>query len=35
MKKTFILFLGLFLTFFIIAFVFFQKISNLPSPPTF
>jgi len=34
MKKTFILFLGLFLTFFIIAFVFFQKISNLPSPPT-
>src|SRR3989339_1805207 len=34
MKKTFILFLGLFLPFFIIAFVFFQKISNLPSPPT-
>ncbi|PIU73681.1 hypothetical protein COS78_00980 [Candidatus Shapirobacteria bacterium CG06_land_8_20_14_3_00_40_12] len=34
MKKTFILFLGLFFTFFIIAFVFFQKISNLPSPPT-
>jgi LCP family protein required for cell wall assembly len=34
MKKIFILFLSLFLTFFIIAFVFFQKISTLPSPPT-